>query len=330
MYILVTGGLGYVGSHFISYYLQQSNTLDIIIIDNLNNSKNEVLDNLRILTNKKILFFCFDLANNITEIDNIFKTFEIYTVIHCAGLKSVYESIAYPLTYYKNNIISTLNLLEIMYNNKCHNIIFSSSATVYGTSILPLTEDSEVGNGITSPYGKSKYFQEEIIKDFCYSNQNFKAVIFRYFNPIGEHVSGLLPENPKNIPNNIFPYICKVARKELEFLNIFGSDYNTKDGTCVRDFIDIEDLSNAHIEVINKFGSVKYGVNIYNIGRGQGTTVLDLIHSFESANNINLNYKFAERRQGDRDIVYCNCDKIKKEIGWSAKKNLQESCKIKI
>lgn len=330
MYILITGGLGYIGSHVACYYLEKFRHFDIIIVDNLVNTHIDILNHLTKLTNTNIIYFQYDLTYDVDKVNDIFSHYDIYAVVHCAGLKSVPESIKSPLMYYENNIISTINLLNIMSKHKCYNLVFSSSATVYGDAKVPLTEDSTIGKGITNSYGQSKFFQEQILKDICTSNCQFKTIILRYFNPIGEHRSGYLKHDMNKLPNNIFPYLTKVARGEVQELKVYGNDYHTSDGTCIRDFVDIEDLCDAHIKVLQSFEIIPSGVTIYNVGTGKGTSVMDLIRAFERANRIKINYSFYDRRLGDRDVLYCDSTKIQKELDWKCKKTLDESCKITI
>ena len=253
----------------------------------------------------------------------IFKENKIDGVIHFAGYKAVGESVSKPLKYYRNNIDSTLSLLEVMEENNCFNIIFSSSATVYGKpATLPIYEDFPLST--TNPYGTTKLFIENILKDLYTSNDKWNITILRYFNPIGAHKSGLIGEDPKDIPNNLMPYIVKVATGELEVLSIFGDDYDTVDGTGVRDYIHVVDLARGHVLALK---NKKTGVKIYNLGTGKGTSVLELVHAFEKVNNISVNKKIAPRRPGDIDACFAACDKAMKELGFKAEKNIDEMCK---
>lgn len=320
-YILITGGLGFIGSHIVVLLLQ--NNYDIIVIDNLSNSNKNVINDIKKIIDKDFIFYDYDLMN-INEIDRIFDIYKISSVIHLASLKSVNESIKNPLSYYNNNVTGFLNLLNTMKKYDCKKIIFSSSATVYGLIKYPVDEGTITGNKISNPYGKTKYFIEEILFDLYNSDKSFSITILRYFNPIGAHESGFIGENPKDMPNNIFPYLLKVSSGEYDKLNIFGSDYDTKDGTCIRDFIHVMDLAESHIIVLNLF---KVGLNIYNVGTGKGYSVLDLITTFEKVNNIKIKYEFAEKRKGDIDIVYANVDKIYKELKWKAKYSLEDMCR---
>jgi UDP-glucose 4-epimerase len=317
MNILITGGLGYIGSNVVNQLLK-NNMYNVIIIDNLHNSNINVLQKLKNEhPTKKIIFYENDLRDFIT-LNIIFKTHSIYAVMHFSGLKSVSESINNPLNYYDNNVLATIQLLKVMELFNVKNFIFSSSATVYGTQKSPLDENCITGCNITSPYGKSKYLIEEILKDL----KNFNIWCLRYFNPIGSDDKKLFNDNPNGIPNNLYPYIIKVFKKELPQLNVFGNDYNTNDGTCERDFIHIVDLANAHI---NALQNIKSGFNVVNIGTGKSTSVLELIKIFESVNNTKLNYSFTQKRDGDVDVVYCDNTKAKNELKWNPIKTLHDA-----
>lgn len=318
--ILVTGGLGFIGSHTVVELL--NNNYEVVIIDNLSNSKIETLDKLKKITGKDITFYQEDLCNKET-LKKIFKENKIDTVIHFAGFKAVGESVSKPLKYYRNNLDSTLTLLEVMEENDCYNIIFSSSATVYGKpKSLPIYEDFPLST--TNPYGTTKLFIEQILNDLYISNNKWNITILRYFNPIGAHSSGLIGEDPRDIPNNLMPYIVKVAIGELEVLSIFGDDYDTIDGTGVRDYIHVVDLAKGHVCALKNKES---GVKIYNLGTGHGTSVLELVNAFEKVNNIKVNKKIAPRRPGDIDACYASCDKAMKELGFKAEKTIDEMCK---
>lgn len=328
---LLTGGLGYIGAHICVEMLNYN--YDIVIIDNLSNSKIDKLDKIKKYNkfNRNISFYNIDLVN-FEVVDDIISLFyktgnKIDIIIHLAGLKAVSESIKLPLLYYKNNITITLNLINIMEKYNIINFIFSSSATVYGTSNVPYFENSETGKGITNPYGKSKFIQEEILKDISSSHQDWNIVILRYFNPIN-HMNNDFGDDPHGIPNNLFPYILKVHNKELSTLNIYGSDYNTRDGTCSRDFIHVVDLANAHLICSNYIICNKTKLKIYNVGTGKDTTVLELIKKFEKINNVKLNYVFSERRSGDLESSYSNVDLIYHDLGWQAKHNIDNCMKI--
>ena len=317
--ILVTGGLGYIGSHTVVELLD--NNYDVVIIDNLYNSKIETLDKLKKITGKDIVFYQGDVCDK-ELLRKIFKDNKIDGVIHFAGYKAVGESVSKPLKYYRNNIDSTLSLLEVMEEFNCLNIIFSSSATVYGKpNSLPIYEDFPLST--TNPYGSTKLFIEYILKDLYISNNNWNITILRYFNPIGAHKSGLIGEDPKDIPNNLMPYIVKVATGELPVLNIFGDDYDTVDGTGVRDYIHVVDLAHGHVLALNNKNT---GVKIYNLGTGKGTSVLELVNAFEKVNNIKVNKKIAPRRPGDIDACFASCDKAMKELGFKAERDIDEMC----
>ena len=318
--ILVTGGLGYIGSHTVVELLD--NNYEVVIIDNLYNSKIETLDKLKKITGKDIKYYQDDVCDK-DALRKIFKENNIDSVIHFAGYKAVGESVSLPLKYYRNNIDSTLSLLEVMEEFNCYNIIFSSSATVYGKpNSLPIYEDFPLST--TNPYGTTKLFIEYILKDLYTSNNKWNITILRYFNPIGAHKSGLIGEDPKDIPNNLMPYIVKVATGELEILSIFGNDYDTVDGTGVRDYIHVVDLARGHVLALN---NKKTGVKIYNLGTGKGTSVLELVNAFERVNNIKVNKKIAPRRPGDIDACFASCDKAFKELGFKAEKDIDEMCR---
>ena len=321
MNILITGGLGYIGSHTVIECINSKHS--VVIVDNLYNSSIKVLEKLNKFLNKDLKFYKTDMQN-IEEFEKVFIENNIEAVIHFAGYKAVGESVEKPLKYYDNNIGITINLLKLMERYNVKQIIFSSSATVYKESkILPLTENMPLG--VTNPYGRTKLIIEEILQDMAYVDKNFKAVILRYFNPIGAHPCGLFGEENNGIPNNLMPYIVKVAKGELEYLRVFGNDYNTKDGTGVRDYIHVVDLAKAHIKAIKAF-EFKDNVNIYNIGTGTGYSVLEIIHNFEKATGIKIPYKIVERRKGDIGENYSNSDKAKKELNFSTKYGILEMC----
>ena len=320
MKILVTGGTGYIGSHTCVELLK--NGYEVIIIDNLCNSKKEVVDNIEKITNKQVQFVEGDVRDK-DLLRTIFQNNKIAAVIHFAGLKAVGESVEKPLLYYQNNLDSTLNLCEVMNEFNVKKLIFSSSATVYGNPVkLPITEDMEVGK-TTNPYGTSKYFLERILNDLYISDNEWSIALLRYFNPVGAHESGLLGEDPNGIPNNLMPYIVKVATNELECLSVFGNDYDTPDGTGVRDYIHVVDLARGHVMAIDKILNTT-GVNIYNLGTGVGYSVLDLVNTFEKVNGIKINKKIVGRRAGD--IAACYADSTK-ELGWKAELNLEDMVK---
>ena len=325
MKILLTGGLGFIGSHTAVELLEGGH--EVVIADNLSNSKIEVLDKIRTITGKDAIFYQVDICDK-AELTRIFEeNKDIFGVIHFAGYKAVGESVAKPLMYYENNLISTFNLLEVMQEFGCKNIVFSSSATVYSPkNVMPLTEDSNLE--ASNPYGRTKLFNEHILKDFQFVNKDNNVVLLRYFNPIGAHPSGLLGEDPNGIPNNLMPYICKVAVGELDHLNVFGNDYKTKDGTGVRDYIHVVDLARAHvlsIEKIIKEGNI--GLKIYNLGTGTGYSVLEIVNAFNRVNGNLVKYEITARRPGDVDECYASPNLAEKELGFKAEKTLDEMCK---
>lgn len=322
MSILVTGGAGYIGSHTSVELLEAGE--EIVIVDNFINSKPEVLDKIKEITKKDFKFYEVDLLDK-ENLEKVFQENEIEVVIHFAGLKAVGESVQKPIEYYHNNITGTLVLLDLMRKYNCKKIVFSSSATVYGSpKIVPIKEDFPLST--TNPYGSTKLMIEQILKDVCVANKDFSAIILRYFNPIGAHKSGLIGDNPNGIPNNLMPYVAKVAIGELEHLNVFGNDYPTKDGTGVRDYIHVVDLSIGHVKALEKARNSK-GAIPYNLGTGNGYSVLEIVKAFEKANNINVKYEIAPRRPGDIAECYADPTKAKEELNWVAEKNLDDMCK---
>jgi len=330
MVILVTGGTGFIGSHTVVELINKN--YDCLIIDNLINSKREVVDKLAEITNKKISFEEVDLLDK-NKLENIFINNKIDCIIHFAGLKAVAESITMPVKYYNNNIISTLNLLELMNKYSVKKIIFSSSATVYGDSIVPMKEEYQIGIGITNPYGRTKYMIELILQDYYISNPDANVISLRYFNPIGAHSSGLIGENPQDIPNNIMPFLSKVAiqnntntfiDKNYNELKIFGNNYNTRDGSCIRDYIHVVDLARAHVCA---YENLQKGYDAINIGTGKGTSVFELVNAFEKINNIKIPTRIVDRRAGDITECYCEPLKAKEKLGWIAEKTIEDSCK---
>jgi len=325
--ILVTGGLGFIGSHIVVELLNRN--YKVIVVDNLSNSKLTVKSKIELITNKTFELFIFDICDKLL-LEDLFKKFNINTIIHLAGLKAVNQSIKEPLHYYNNNLISTLNLLEMVNKYNINKFIFSSSATVYGTPTeVPLYETSLVGTGITNPYGRTKYMLEEIIKDFSVTSKcNF--IILRYFNPVGAHSSGLIGEDPNDIPNNLMPFILKVAGNNYDVLSIYGNDYPTPDGTCIRDFIHVVDLAIAHVKSIEYNYDLKdhnNNIEIFNIGTGNGITVLELVKCFINTNNIIIPFKFVSRRVGDVPIVYANSNKANTLLGWKAELTIEDMCR---
>ena len=323
MNVLVAGGAGFIGSHTAVELLEAG--YDVVIADNFSNSKPEVLDKIRKITGKDFRFYEVDLQNK-EATETIFKENQIDAVIHFAGFKAVGESVSKPMEYYHNNLLSTLVLCELMKKYDCKRMIFSSSATVYGDpKKVPITEDSEVG-GTTNPYGTTKLFIERILQDIVISDPEWSVVLLRYFNPIGAHPSGLIGENPNGIPNNLMPYIVKVASGELECLNVFGNDYPTPDGTGVRDYIHVVDLALGHIKAVEKATSTK-GVHIYNLGTGHGYSVLEIVQNFEKVNGVKVNYRIAPRRPGVIPACYADTTKAKQELGWEAKYGIEDMCR---
>lgn len=319
MKVLVTGGMGYIGSHTVVELLE--NSYEVIIVDNLVNSKIDVLDKIETITGKRPKFYQYDLCNY-EDLEKIFKENKIDVVIHFAGLKAVGESCEKPLLYYQNNLVSTMNLLKIMGQYDCKKIVFSSSATVYGNpKSLPIKEDFPLST--TNPYGSTKLFIEYILKDLYKSDPTWSIAILRYFNPIGAHKSYLLGENHNGIPNNLMPYIMKVATKELDHLNIFGNDYNTKDGTGVRDYIHVVDLAKGHIKAVEKVLKT-HNVDCYNLGTGTGYSVLEMVNLFKKINNVDVPYKIVERRSGDIAECYADPTYAKEELGFVAEKSLED------
>lgn len=322
MSILVTGGAGFIGSHTVVELLDAGE--DIIIVDNFINSKPEVLNKIKKVTNKDFKFYEVDILDK-ENLEKVFEENDIKEVVHFAGLKAVGESVQKPIEYYHNNITGTLVLLDLMRKYNCKKIVFSSSATVYGApKTVPIKEDFPLST--TNPYGSTKLMLEQILKDVCVSDNEFTAIILRYFNPIGAHKSGLLGEEPNGIPNNLMPYITKVANAELDHLNVFGNDYPTKDGTGVRDYIHVVDLAKGHVKALNKARNIK-GATAYNLGTGNGYSVLEIVKAFEKANNIQVKYEIAPRRPGDIAECFADPAKAREELDWVAEKNLEDMCK---
>ena len=319
MKILVTGGAGYIGSHTCVELIE--NGYEVVVVDNLCNSKISAIENVKKITDKDVTFYEGDVCDK-ELLTKIFSENKIEAVIHFAGLKAVGESVKIPLKYYRNNIDSTLTLCEVMEEFNCYNLIFSSSATVYGNpEKLPITEDMKVG-GTTNPYGSSKLFIEGILKDLYISNPKWSITILRYFNPVGAHNSGLLGEDPNGIPNNLMPYIVKVACRELECLSIFGDDYETRDGTGVRDYIHVVDLALGHVKALKHMNNKE--VAIYNLGTGNGYSVMEMVKTFKNVNKVDVPYKITARRDGDIAECYANPNKAYKELGWKAERTLDD------
>jgi len=322
--IFVTGCTGYIGSHTCVELLE--NGYDIVGLDNFSNSKKEVLDRIKTITGKDIKFYEGNMLDA-RLLDKIFEENDIETVVDFAAYKSVGESVSKPIEYYINNVSSVLTLLKSMKEHNIKGIIFSSSATVYGNpEIVPITEDVKTG-GTTNPYGTSKLYVEGILKDLYKSDNEWKICILRYFNPVGAHKSGLIGEEPNGIPANLMPYISKVATGELECLNVFGDDYETKDGTGVRDYIHVVDLAKAHVASLNKLQSIDNGLKIYNLGTGVGYSVLDMVKAFENANNVKILYRITDRRPGDIAECYADSSLAEKELHWKAELTLEDMCR---
>ncbi len=320
MKILLTGGTGFIGSHTAIELIKLG--YEVEIMDNLFNSKITVLDKIEKISGVKPKFYKVDLLDK-EGMDDVFSEGQYDLVIHFAGLKAVGASVEKPLKYYENNVCGTINLLECMKKHGVKKIIFSSSATVYGDQgVAELTEDMQTGVGITNPYGETKHIIEEILKDVAEAEPEFEVTILRYFNPVGSHPSGLIGEDPNDIPNNLMPIIMKVSTGEIEKLRIFGDDYDTVDGTGVRDYIHVVDLAKGHVAAVNK---MKPGVSIYNLGTGKGTSVLEMVTAFEKASGKKLPYEIVGRRAGDLAEVYANPDKAKKDLGWTAELTIEDA-----
>jgi UDP-glucose 4-epimerase len=317
MNILVTGGLGFIGSHTIVELVKNNHT--VVIVDNLMNSKIEVLDKLNLLTSSNLKLYQIDVTNEI-KIEEIFKNHKLDGVIHFAGFKAVGESVENPLEYYYNNVVSTMVLSKMCIKYGVDRFVFSSSATVYGNQQSPFREDMEL-KITTNPYGETKVMSERILMDVVKANPNFSVSLLRYFNPVGAHKSGLIGENPNGIPNNLLPYISKVAKGELEKLSIFGDDYDTEDGTGIRDYIHVVDLAEGHVKSIE---NLRPGVNIFNLGTGKGTSVLELVKAFEQVNGMDVPFEIVGRRDGDIAICFADVSKAEKVLKWKAKLGIEE------
>lgn len=320
MNILVTGGAGYIGSHTCVALLEAGYT--VIVADNLCNSKAESLDKVKQIANKDIIFYEIDVTDEIA-VDTIFSNHNIDGVIHFAGLKAVGESVEKPLDYYYNNIVSTMVLTKACLKYGVNRFVFSSSATVYGENKVPFVETMEL-LPTTNPYGETKAMSERILTDIAKANPAFSVALLRYFNPVGAHESGLIGEAPNGIPNNLMPYITQVAKGKLEKLRVFGNDYPTVDGTGVRDYIHVVDLAEGHVAALE---NLTEGVHVYNLGTGKGTSVLELVKAFEEANGIEVPYEIVDRRPGDIAECYADASKAKRELGWTAKRDLIAMCR---
>lgn len=320
MSVLVTGGTGYIGSHTCVVLIEAG--YDVIIADNLYNSKLDVLDKIESITGKKPKFYCADVSNK-EELDIIFKENKIDSILHFAGYKAVGESVGVPLKYYRNNLLGTIALTECALEYQVPKFIFSSSATVYGDGSVPYRESNPLLPS-TNPYGETKVMSERILSDTAKVNPGLSVTLLRYFNPIGAHKSGLIGEIPVGTPNNLMPYITQVAKGKLAKLRVFGSDYDTVDGTGVRDFVHVVDLAYGHMAALEK---MKQGVNVYNLGTGKGTSVLELIHTFQNVNNITIPYDIVDRRPGDVASSYADVSKAWEELGWKTEKSVEDMCR---
>lgn len=323
MAILLTGGTGFIGSHTAVEMLNTGH--GIIIVDNLSNSEVSVVDRIGTITGKRTTFYEADVADK-DAMEKIFSENQIDAVIHFAGYKAVGESVQIPVAYYRNNLDTTLTLLEVMQEHQCKRFIFSSSATVYGTSDkVPFTEDAKE-LGCTNPYGWTKYMIEQILKDAAKADPELSVVLLRYFNPIGAHESGLIGEKPNGIPNNLMPYITQVAASIRDHLSVFGNDYPTHDGTGVRDYIHVVDLAKGHVAAY-EYSTKKSGCEIFNLGTGIGYSVLDIVKAFEEANGVKIPYEITPRRPGDIATCYAGTEKARDVLGWQAEKTLLDMCR---
>ena len=320
MKILVTGGMGYIGSHTVVELIESKH--EVVIVDNLVNSSRDVLDKLEQMTDRHIDFYPFDCTDR-SLMASVFQKHQFDGIIHFAGLKAVGESVEKPLNYYHNNVLSTIVLAELAIKYRVQKFVFSSSATVYGDQEVPFKETMPLLK-TTNPYGETKAMSERILKDTAHANLEFKVSLLRYFNPVGAHESGLIGEAPTGIPNNLMPYISKVAKKSLSVLSIFGNDYDTPDGTGVRDYIHVVDLAKGHVLAIEKLVD---DVEIYNLGTGQGVSVLELVHAFKEVNQVDIPYKIVERRPGDLAAYWADANKAYNKLGWKAEKTIFDMCK---
>ena len=322
MSILLTGGAGFIGSHTAVSLLNAGQ--DIVIVDNLYNSSPKVIDRIERITGKRPVFVEADCCDR-AAMDRLFSNYDITGVIHFAGLKAVGESVEKPLLYYRNNLDSTLTVLEVMREHNCHQFVFSSSATVYGDQPAPLYETAQTG-GCSNPYGWTKFMIEEILKSACKADPSLSVVLLRYFNPIGAHESGLIGEDPNGIPNNLLPYVSQVAIGKLPQLQVYGDDYDTPDGTGVRDYIHVVDLALGHLKAID-YSMAHTGVEAINLGTGRGTSVLEIVHAFEKACGHEIPYQIVGRRAGDIATCYADASKAKELLGWEATRGIEEMCR---
>ena len=324
MAILVTGGAGYIGSHTVIELLNEGR--EVVIIDNFSNSKPEILEKIKQITKKEFKFYEIDYLDR-KSLEKVFEENKIEAVMNFAGYKAVGESVNKPLEYYENNLSGAVVLLQTMRKYNVKKFIFSSSATVYGEpEMIPITEECKTG-GTTNPYGTTKLYIEKILEDLYKSDNTWDIAILRYFNPVGAHESGLIGEEPQGIPNNLMPYVVRVASGQLEQLSIFGNDYDTPDGTGVRDYIHVVDLAKGHIKALEKLEKEKSGIYVYNLGTGKGYSVLDMVKAFEQTTGKPVKYKIVERRPGDIATCYSNPSKAEKELGWKAEKGIEQMCK---
>lgn len=322
MKILVTGGAGYIGSHTCVELLNDG--YEVVIVDNLYNSNKKAVDRIETITGKKVTFYETDILDR-EGLDSIFEKENVDAVIHFAGLKAVGESVRKPIEYYTNNVQGTLVLTDIMGKHNVKNIIFSSSATVYGSpAMIPITEECPKGT-CTNPYGWTKWMLEQVLTDIHTADNEWNVILLRYFNPIGAHESGLIGEDPKGIPNNLLPYVAQVAIGKLECVGVFGNDYDTPDGTGVRDYIHVVDLAKGHVKALDKIKE-NVGVKVYNLGTGNGYSVLDVIHAFEKACGHEIPYQIKPRRDGDIATCYSKCDLAREELGWVAEHDIDDMC----
>ena len=323
MNILLTGGAGFIGSHTAVELLNAGH--DVIIVDNLYNSSAKAVERVEELTGKRVKFYCADACDH-DAMDRIFSENKVDAVIHFAAYKAVGESVAKPLEYYRNNLDTTLTLLEVMAEFGCRRLVFSSSATVYGgESPSPLTEDMPVGQ-CTNPYGRTKYFIEEILRDAAAAEPELSVVLLRYFNPIGAHESGRIGERPNGVPNNLMPYVTQVAAGIREKLSVFGSDYPTPDGTCIRDYVHVMDLAEGHAAAL-AYAQEHTGAEVFNLGTGRGTSVLELINAFQQATGVTVPYVMAGRRAGDAAVCYAGTEKAAQVLHWRARRSLEDMCR---
>lgn len=323
MKILVTGGLGYIGSHTCVELLDEG--YDVIIVDNLSNSKKEVLDRIKEITGKDVKFYEINYLNR-EDLEKVFEENDIDSVINFAGFKAVGESTKIPLEYYENNVSGAIILLQTMKKYGVKKFVFSSSATVYGIQESPKYVETMKRGIPSSPYGMTKVMIEEILEDLYKADPEWKISILRYFNPVGAHESGLIGEDPEGIPNNLMPFIQKVAAKEIDELTIFGNDYNTPDGTCRRDYLHVVDLAIGHIKALEKLNDSDNGIYVYNLGTGTPRSVLEIVEAFKKVNNVEIPYKFGDRRAGDLDEFYADPSKAEKELEWKAERDLEKMC----